>query len=64
MHEKKEEEMYEKRNGIGNVLLNALNTSDLPVVMGAVLVVSIIFVIINVLVDIIYGLIDPRVRVS
>lgn len=51
-------------NGIGNVLLDALNTSDLPVVMGAVLVVSIIFVIINVLVDIIYGLIDPRVRLG
>lgn len=51
-------------NGIGNVLLEALNTSDLPVVMGAVLVVSIIFVAINVLVDIIYGLIDPRVRLG
>lgn len=51
-------------NGIGNVLLEALNTSDLPVVMGAVLVVSIIFVAINVLVDIIYGIIDPRVRLG
>lgn len=51
-------------NGIGNVLLDALNTSDLPVVMGAVLVVSIIFVAINVLVDVIYGIIDPRVRLG
>jgi len=50
--------------GIGMVMLDALNKYDLPVVMGAVLVVSLIFVIINVFVDILYGIIDPRVRVS
>ena len=50
--------------GIGMVMLDALNKYDLPVVMGAVLVVSLIFVIINMLVDIIYGIIDPRIRVS
>jgi len=49
--------------GIGKEMLEALDNFDLPVVMGAVLVVSAIFVFINALVDIIYGLLDPRVRI-
>ncbi|HSH64605.1 MAG TPA: ABC transporter permease, partial [Bacteroidia bacterium] len=36
---------------------------DLPVVMGATLIFAIVFVIINIAVDIIYGVLDPRVRV-
>jgi peptide/nickel transport system permease protein len=50
--------------GIGVVIVNALEKYDFPVVMGAVLFISIILVIINILVDIIYGVLDPRVRVS
>jgi peptide/nickel transport system permease protein len=50
--------------GIGVVIVGALEKYDFPVIMGAVLYVSIILVIINILVDIIYGLIDPRVRVQ
>lgn len=50
--------------GIGKEMLVALDNFDLPVVMGAVLVVSCFFVLINALVDIIYGLLDPRVRLS
>lgn len=49
--------------GIGKEMLEALDNFDLPVVMGAVLVVSTIFVFINALVDIIYGVLDPRVRI-
>jgi peptide/nickel transport system permease protein len=49
--------------GIGKEMLEALDNFDLPVVMGAVLVVSTIFVFINALVDIIYGMLDPRVRI-
>jgi peptide/nickel transport system permease protein len=50
--------------GIGYEVFNALDKYDLPVVMGAVLVSSILFVIINIIVDIVYGFLDPRVRVQ
>ena len=48
--------------GLGFVIVDALNNYDLPLVLGCVLVISIIFVIVNMLVDIIYSLLDPRVR--
>jgi peptide/nickel transport system permease protein len=50
--------------GIGAEVVSALEKYDLPVVIGSVLVVAIIFVIINITVDIVYGLLDPRVRVQ
>jgi len=50
--------------GIGWEVVNALEKYDLPVVMGAVLVIAVIFVVINIIVDILYGVLDPRVRVS
>lgn len=49
--------------GIGWEIVNALEKYDLPIVMGAVLIIAVIFVSINILVDIIYGVLDPRVRV-
>jgi peptide/nickel transport system permease protein len=50
--------------GIGNEVVQALMNYDLPVVMGSTLVFSIMFVILNLLVDISYGFLDPRVRVQ
>jgi len=50
--------------GIGWILYDALMKFDLPVIMGGVLLTATIFVIINILVDIIYGMLDPRVRVK
>lgn len=50
--------------GIGNEVVEALNNNDLPVVMGATLIFASIFVSINIIVDIIYGVLDPRVRVK
>ncbi len=50
--------------GIGYEVVDALNKNDLPVVMGATLVFAMIFVVINIAVDIIYGILDPRVRVQ
>ncbi|MBL7932811.1 MAG: ABC transporter permease, partial [Bacteroidia bacterium] len=50
--------------GIGNEVVEALNNNDLPVVMGATLIFASIFVLINIIVDIIYGVLDPRVRVK
>jgi peptide/nickel transport system permease protein len=49
--------------GIGKEIVDALENYDLPVVMGSVLVISVFFVVINILVDITYGLLDPRVRI-
>jgi peptide/nickel transport system permease protein len=50
-------------NGLGKQIVESLNQLDLPVVMGAVLVIGATFVFINFLVDIIYAWLDPRVRV-
>ncbi len=50
-------------NGLGKTIVEALNTLDLPVVMGAVLVIGFVFVLINILVDILYAWLDPRVRI-
>jgi peptide/nickel transport system permease protein len=51
-------------NGIGKEIVDSLNKMDLPVVMGSVLFIAFLFVVINIIVDIVYGLLDPRVRIS
>lgn len=48
-------------NGLGKEIVDALNTLDLPVIMGAVLVIATLFIIINIFVDIIYGWLDPKI---
>jgi peptide/nickel transport system permease protein len=50
--------------GIGKVTVDALEKLDFPVVMGSVLVSSFFFIGIGLLADLLYGLVDPRVRVS
>jgi peptide/nickel transport system permease protein len=50
--------------GIGYEVFEALTKNDLPVVMGATLIFATIFVVINIFVDVIYGLLDPRVRIK
>ncbi|HMN31861.1 MAG TPA: ABC transporter permease [Chitinophagaceae bacterium] len=49
--------------GIGKITVDALNKFDFPVVAGAVLMTALIFIVINIFVDIIYTLIDPRVKI-
>lgn len=49
--------------GIGKVTVDALEKLDYPVVMGAVLIAAAFFIFINILADILYGLVDPRVRI-
>jgi peptide/nickel transport system permease protein len=51
-------------NGLGKEIVNALNTLDLPVIMGSVLVISLLFVLINILVDVIYVWLDPKVKLN
>lgn len=52
------------RPGIGSVLVTAVNSQDLPVVVGIVTLVAVFYVVANLLVDILYTLIDPRLKVS
>jgi len=48
--------------GLGKEIVNALNTLDIPVVMGAVLVIASLFIIINLIVDFLYIYIDPKAK--
>lgn len=50
------------RPGLGRITLQAVRNQDIPVVVGIVLFTALIFVTINILVDLLYRLIDPRLR--
>jgi peptide/nickel transport system permease protein len=50
--------------GMGTYLYNAVNQRDFPVLQGGILFLAVIFVLINLLVDLSYGLLDPRIRVK
>ncbi len=50
--------------GIGKVTVDALEKLDFPVVMGSVLVTASFFILVNLMADILYGIIDPRVSSS
>ena len=49
--------------GMGNLLLDAVNTRDYPIITGVFLVVGVAVMLINLIVDLSYGFLDPRVRV-
>ncbi len=51
-------------NGLGKEIVNALNTLDLPVIMGSVSVIATLFVMINILIDLIYVWLDPKVKLQ
>jgi len=48
--------------GVGRMLVNSILARDYPVVQGAVLLIAVSFIVVNLLVDLVYGLIDPRIR--
>jgi peptide/nickel transport system permease protein len=48
--------------GLGRLLLNAIVSRDYPIIQGTILIISVVYVIINLLVDISYAFFDPRVR--
>lgn len=48
-------------NGIGRLMIDAIAARDFPIIQGTVLLVAAIFVVVNLVVDIIYALIDPRI---
>lgn len=52
------------RPGLGRITLQAVRNQDIPVVVGVVLLVAFVFVVTNIVVDILYRVIDPRLRTS
>lgn len=50
--------------GVGRLLINAITTRDLPLVQGMVLYMAFIIVVINFFIDVIYTVIDPRIRLD
>ena len=50
--------------GIGKVTVDALEKLDFPVVMGSVLLSATFFILINILADLLYGIVDPRVSIN
>ena len=50
--------------GLGSLMLQAIDTKDLPIIQGVVLLTAVIFVVVNLVVDIGYGVINPKVRIS
>jgi peptide/nickel transport system permease protein len=50
--------------GLGSLMLQAIDTKDLPIIQGVVLLTAVIFVVVNLVVDIGYGFVNPKVRVQ
>ena len=48
--------------GVGRLLITAINTRDYPLVQGCILFISVTYVAMNLLTDLTYGLLDPRIR--
>lgn len=48
--------------GLGSLLIQAVQVRDYPVVQGATIFIAAVFIVLNLIVDILYGVIDPRVR--
>ena len=51
-------------NGLGRATVAALEMSDFPVVMGAILFIALVFVVINIFVDVLYAFVDPRIELA
>ena len=50
--------------GLGKLTLDAVNSRDFPVVQGAVIMIAVFFITINLIVDLLYAYLDPRIRYS
>jgi peptide/nickel transport system permease protein len=51
-----------KVNGIGQLLITAIYANDLPMVQTLVFIFAILIVLFNLIADVLYGLLDPRIR--
>ena len=55
-------EVIFSRKGLGRQLFQAVQSQDMPLVVGITLVVALVYVLVNILVDILYHLVDPRLK--
>jgi peptide/nickel transport system permease protein len=55
-------EVVFSRPGLGRLYVNAVAVRDYPLIQGCILVMAASVVVINMLVDVSYGIIDPRIR--
>lgn len=50
--------------GIGQLIATSVTKRDYPVIQGVVLIISLIYIVINLVIDLMYGVIDPRIRIT
>ena len=50
--------------GLGRLVYNAVAARDYPVIQGAVLLIAVLFLLINLIVDVLYAVVDPRIRLA
>lgn len=50
--------------GLGRLVFNSVAARDYPVIQGAVLLMAVLFLVVNLLVDVLYAVVDPRIRLS
>ncbi|MCL6636164.1 MAG: ABC transporter permease, partial [Peptococcaceae bacterium] len=50
--------------GIGRYAVQAATNLDLPAVLGVTLLIAVVYVVVNMITDILYGVLDPRIRVG
>lgn len=50
--------------GIGRLIIDAINQRDYPVIQGGVIFLAIIMVVVNLIIDLSYTLIDPRIKIG
>ncbi|HLR75140.1 MAG TPA: ABC transporter permease subunit, partial [Virgibacillus sp.] len=48
--------------GIGQLLIDSIHRRDYPVIQGVVLIIACIYVVVNLLIDLLYTFLDPRIR--
>jgi peptide/nickel transport system permease protein len=52
------------RRGMGQLVINAIQVRDFPVIQGTILFIALVYVLVNLGVDLLYGFLDPRIRYS
>ena len=50
--------------GLGSLLIDSIFQRDIPVTQGCTLVIVVVFLVVNLIIDVLYSLIDPRIRYS
>ena len=48
--------------GLGRLMVDSIKTKDIPMVLGAVIFLAIMFTVVNLVVDIVYAFVDPRIK--